>query len=186
MVFHAHSMVELNCPHCGAIVAMLPYGVCSWLGAPMYRCGDCGVPYASGRVEWTDMTRKRKAWYVGVSLLYSGVIGGVGGVSIAGAVHFLRNGPWKNEIPVGTLEQGLGTLACAVLVGAIQIERVFRSLERSREREYRRTELGSDPGQETADVEVPCQPAFWFGLPGLAILLIFAPATLGWLVALLR
>ncbi len=184
-MFFVHvPIVDRRCPNCGAIVNDRPAGICSCLGPPRYRCSDCGLLYESGRLEWADMTWKRKAWYVGVSLFYTGAIGAMGGVSIASAVHSLRKGPWENDIPVGTLEQGLGTLVCAVLIGALQIGRVFRSLEQSREREHRKMELGSDSDQDVATGEESCQHVFWLGPAGLAFFLILAPGVLGWLVAL--
>jgi hypothetical protein len=180
-MFHSHAIVDVHCPHCGAVVAMLPFGICSWLGPQMYRCDRCGLAYDSGRLEWNDMPLKRKAWYLGVSLFYAAALGGLGGVSIAGCVHFLRNGPWRSEMPVGTWEQGLGTVACAVLISACQITRVFRSRERTRRRGFGRTEGASD--QETR-AEQPHRSAFWFGLPGFALFMVLVPASAGWLIAL--
>jgi hypothetical protein len=146
---------------------MLPFGLCSWLGPRIYLCPRCKSPYDSGRLEWAEMTGKRKSWYIGVSVLYTGMLGFIGGVSIAGGVHFLRSGPWKWEVPFGTIEQGMGTIVCMLLIAAVQISRVFRSLNRT----------------QYSDAATPEEAAFWLGPQGLALSLIFVPATLGWLIA---
>jgi hypothetical protein len=85
-------------------------------------------------MEWAEMTPKRKWWYIAVSVLYMGLIGFVGCVSIAGGVHFLQNGPWKMEVPFGTMAQGLGTILCMLLIATVQIGRVFRIASANQER----------------------------------------------------
>jgi hypothetical protein len=144
------------------------------------------MAYDSGRLEWADMNLKRKVWYIIVSLLYTAVIGGVGGVSIAGAVHFLRNGPWKAEGPFGTLEQGIGTLTCAPFISVCQTVRVFRSRQRSKEQAMTAMATDNSSGQDAALLDEPYQPAFWFSLQRLALFLMVAPAVLGWLIAFFR
>jgi hypothetical protein len=184
-VFFGHvSMAKLHCPHCNKVVDSLPLGICSWLGPELYRCGHCGSSYNSGRLEWVDMTLRRKAWYVLVSFLYVGAVGGMGGVSVAGCVQFLKDGPWQKELPVGTLEQGLGTLACALLIAVVQVGRVFRSVQRTNEREQLFADLECNPELDVSAIGTAHNPAFWLGPWGLALFLVFVPALSGWLVAL--
>jgi hypothetical protein len=177
-------IAELHCPQCQAVVASLPMGICSWLGQPTYRCATCGSAYDSGRAEWTDMSRKSKTWYVGVSLLYVVVIAWLGGLSIAGAIHFVRHEPWKRFMPLGTMEHSLATAACMTLIAVVQIGRVFQSRRRTYEREQRAIESANHSGQENAEVELPRQPDLLFGLRGLGLLLTLGPLILGWLISL--
>ena len=163
-------IADLRCPNCQGVVASLPFGVCTWLGPRTFLCPRCKTPYDSRRLEWAEMTLKRRIWYVGVSILYTSMIGFIGGLSIAGGVHFLQRGPWKREVPFGSIEQGIGTIVCMFLIASVQIGRVFRSLQRTR-------------SSDATTPREPCQPAFWLGPQGLALSLIFVPGMLGWLIA---
>ena len=160
-MFHPSCLVDLRCPHCQIVVATLPMGICSWLGPATYSCQSCGSPYDSGRLEWDDMPMRSKIWYVAVSLLYVCVLGGLGGLSIAGAVHFLKSGPWKSDMPVGTVEQKFGTIASAILILVCQVGRVHRSRQRTGGRTSGRAEIRNQLA-ELPSPEMPFGPVPFF------------------------
>jgi hypothetical protein len=175
-----------NCPGCKKQVDTLYGGVWSGLGPPRYRCSRCGLIFNSERFEWADMDRIGKTRYTVVSLVYVGVGGIVGGITIAAAFQFLRLGPWVRRFPLDPLEFGLGAFVCAVLTAAIQIARVFRSLERSRENEWRRMDLGNDSKREVVAMDEPCRPTWDNVKLGLIFLITVGPMMLGWLIAFVR
>ncbi len=178
------SLVEMRCPHCGNFVDSFIMGICSWLGPPVYLCDRCGKPFPSRRAEWADMKFRRKAWYVGVSLLYVAAGGGMGGLSVAACADFLRHGPWKKEMTIGTLEQWLGTLGYALLIAVTQVARVLRSRERTRQWELKALESAYLSTRGDEPVEEPPRHNFWLTPFILTSVAIFGPGLVGWLIAL--
>lgn len=175
-----------HCPGCKKIVDTLPGGVWSGLGPSRYRCSRCGLVFHSGRREWADMGGIAKAKYIGISLLYVVVGGMMGGMSISAAVQIQRLGPGATRFRLDPLAFVLGTFVWTVVIAAIQIARLFLSLLRSRENEYRRMDLGKDSKRKVVAVDEPHSPTLWRYTKSGLLFLMLATILLSWLIAYIR
>jgi len=172
--------IRETCPHCEAFCgARNLLGFHSGLGSPVYTCGNCGQPFASGRREWDEMggwfdpQDAGKLRYLIVSVVYVLLFGVLGGGSVGTAVRFVQHGPHAKEVPLTEyLSYWTYGLPIGAMIALLQIGRVRWSKKRSLQ--LRRT---------------ACVASFWSFRTNLQLLVLFTmllPVGLCWLIGYLR
>lgn len=127
------SYVSEMCPHCYNNYA-IGTPLSSGLGPPDYICSVCNKPYSTRRVEWSEMTALRKAWYCLVSGIYVIIVGfSVGAVIDDFAGHFYTPAREMTK-PPSSPEFWVAAIVGGLAMAAFQWRRVQWSVRRHHHR----------------------------------------------------
>jgi hypothetical protein len=160
----------VRCPKCRAEIDFFVSGFCTHLGPPRAQCRKCGKRMASGRREWSEFTGFDKFRYAFLTLLFAGIVGYLGGVSVRGAENFWQNGPHSTKFTLSSPSLTIGAIAWALSVIALQVYRVVRS--------SRRTESGASKKAVRVGLANPD-----FNLQFTLLAAVWLPALIGWIAS---
>jgi hypothetical protein len=152
----------VKCPRCNVAVDIHWGDLSTNLGPPAVQCRWCGASAATDRIEWREMGRRRRTWFIFISLLYLVTAFFLGGLSVTSGIQLLKNGMVRKNWGIAEPAFWIGGGFLVVTVCLVQAYRIYRS-----ELRHNRFEPSILRGHALLDLEISGQSKM------LQLLLIF-------------